>query len=193
MRRSSLEDGNAVVGRSCRPKRYALPEDDPVAKEYFTPNPGRRAEAARSGRRWDFDHEIVIKHSNRPVDADIAQVLKEQLARGGVKVKLEQQDLIKWLTQSLNTGDFEATCFNHLPYEDPDLPLRFYMSDAQSGITNFMKYDDPKVTAACLAAAKELDEARVEKVHEAQRIIMREARRCSTSCPTAPTAAATPT
>lgn len=172
-----LEDGNAVKCGPVPPahKRYALPEDDPVAKEYFTPDPAD-ARKLLEAAAWDFDHEIVIKHSNRPVDADIAQVLKEQLARGGVKVKLEQQDLIKWLTQSLNQGDFEATCFNHLAYEDPDLPLRFYMADPQSGITNFMRYDDPKVTAACLAAAQELDEeARVEKVHEAQRVIMREA------------------
>jgi ABC-type transport system substrate-binding protein len=66
------------------------------------------------------------------------------------------------------------TAFQHLPYEDPDLPLRFYLS-GQEGRTNFMKYSEPKVDDAVLAAAKEMDEeARVEKVFEAQRVIMKE-------------------
>jgi hypothetical protein len=38
---------------------------------------------------------------------------------------------------------------------------------------NFMDYQDSDVDAACLAAAQELDEeARVEKVLEAQRVVM---------------------
>ena len=68
------------------------------------------------------------------------------------------------------------TCFQHLPYEDPDLPLRFYMAPDDprfSDLTNFMKYREPAVDEAVLAAAQELDEeARVEKVYEAQKVVM---------------------
>jgi ABC-type transport system substrate-binding protein len=70
------------------------------------------------------------------------------------------------------------TCFQHLPYEDPDLPLRFYMApeDARfSDLTNFMHYKEPKVDEAILAAAQELDEEqRVQKVYEAQKVVMSE-------------------
>jgi ABC-type transport system substrate-binding protein len=171
-----IEDGDAQIAGPVPPahKRYALPVDDDVAKEYFTPDVAA-AKQLLEAASWDFDHEIVLRHSNRPGDAELAQVLKEQFARGDVKVKLEQQDLVRWFSQTLNQGDFEATCFQHLAYEDPDLPLRFYMADPQSGISNFMGYDEAKVTQACLDAASELnEEARVEKVYEAQRVIMRE-------------------
>ena len=49
------------------------------------------------------------------------------------------------------------TCFLHLPYEDPDLPLRFYLS-GEGDRKNFMGYKDAEVDAAVLAAAGELDE-----------------------------------
>jgi ABC-type transport system substrate-binding protein len=90
-----------------------------------------------------------------------------------VKVRLVQEDLVKWFSQTLNQSQFQMTAFLHLPYEDPDLPLRFYMTG--TGITNFMNYDEPKVTEAVLAAASELDEEeRVKKVQDAQRLIMKE-------------------
>ena len=101
-------------------------------------------------------------------------MLQQQLARGGVKIKLVQEDLVKWFSQTLNQHDFHMTCFQHLPYEDVDLPLRFYLGAEQRGPSaNFMDYTDADVDAAVLAAAQELDEeARVEKVLEAQRVIM---------------------
>jgi peptide/nickel transport system substrate-binding protein len=169
-----LRDGDAVKSGPMPPvhKRYALPEDDPAVKEYFRTDiaDGKKALEAAG---FDFNQEIELKHSNRPNDAGLAQIIKEQLGRGGVKVKLVQEDLVKWFSQTLNQGQFHMTCFQHLPYEDPDLPLRFYMTG--TGITNFMNYDEPKVTEAVLAAAGELDEEeRVKKVQDAQRLIMSE-------------------
>lgn len=171
-----LADGNA---QKCGPvppahKRYALPEDDKDLVEYFRTDI-EGAKQLLDAASWDFDHEIELKHSVRPSDSELAQVLQQQFARGGVKVKLVAEDLVKWFSQTLNQGEFEATCFLHLPYEDPDLPLRFYLSP-EGDRTNFMKYKSDKVDEAILAAARELDEeARVEKVFEAQRVIMAEA------------------
>jgi len=171
-----LADGNAQKAGPIPPahKRYALPEDDKDLAEYFRTDIDG-AKKLLEAASWDFDHEIELKHSVRPSDSELAQVLQQQFARGGVKVKLVAEDLVKWFSQTLNQGEFEATCFLHLPYEDPDLPLRFYLSP-EGDRTNFMKYKNEKVDAAVLAAARELDEeARVEKVYEAQRVIMAEA------------------
>jgi ABC-type transport system substrate-binding protein len=88
-----------------------------------------------------------------------------------------QEDLVKWFTTTLNQSQFQITCFQHLPYEDPDLPLRFYLAPepGQPGL-NFMQYRDDEVNRAVLAAAEELDEEeRIAKVQEAQRVIMRKA------------------
>lgn len=170
-----VADGDA---QKCGPmppahKRYALPDDDPDVMEYMKTDP-TEARQLLEAAGWDFDHEIELRHSVRPSDSEIAQVIKGQLERGGMKVKLVAEDLVKWFSQTLNQGEFEMTAFLHLPYEDPDLPLRFYM-DTEGEISNFMGYREPKVTDAVLAAASELDEeARVEKVKEAQRVIMSE-------------------
>jgi peptide/nickel transport system substrate-binding protein len=169
-----LNDGDAIKSGPIPPvhKKYALPEDDPDMVEYFRTDIDD-AKKLLEAAGFDFNQELELKHSNRADDSGIAQIIKEQLARGDVKVKLVQEDLVKWFSQTLNQGQFQMTCFLHLPYEDVDLPLRFYITG--SGITNFMNYDEPKVTEAVLAAAGEMDEeARVQKVQDAQRLIMKE-------------------
>jgi ABC-type transport system substrate-binding protein len=145
--------------------------------DYFTPDIAG-AKQLLEAAAFDFDQEIEMKHSNRPVDSDLARVLKAQLDRGGVKIKLVQEDLVTWFSQTLNQSTFKMTCFQHLPYEDPDLPLRFFLGKDETlgNNDNFMKWSDPDVNAAVLAAAQELDEeARVEKVKEAQRVIIKQA------------------
>jgi ABC-type transport system substrate-binding protein len=169
-----LNDGDAVKSGPMPPahKRYVLPDDDADLQEYFRTDVAE-AKQLLEAAGFDFDQELELKHSNRPDDSGISQIIKEQLARGDVKVRLVQEDLVKWFSQTLNQSQFQMTAFLHLPYEDPDLPLRFYMTG--TGITNFMNYDEPKVTDAVLAAASELDEEeRVQKVYEAQRVIMKE-------------------
>ena len=171
-----LADGNAVKSGPMPPaqKRYVLPDDDKDLQDYFTTDIAE-AKKLLDAAGWDYNQEIELKHSVRPSDSEIAQVLQQQLARGGVKIKLIAEDLVKWFSQTLNQGNFTLTAFLHLPYEDPDLPLRFYM-DTPGEISNFMGYREPKVTDAILAAATELDEeARVQKVYDAQRMIMSEA------------------
>ena len=92
---------------------------------------------------------------------------------GGVQTKLVPEDLVKWFSQSLGQSNFHMTAFQHLPYEDPDLPLRFYLS-GEGDRKNFMGYQDAEVDAVVLAAASELDEtARIEKVKAAQKVIMK--------------------
>jgi peptide/nickel transport system substrate-binding protein len=173
-----LNDGDAVKCGPIPPAhtRYALPEDDPAMQDYFRTDVQEAVELLNAAS-FDFDKEYELKHSNRPVDSDLAEVLKGQMAEGGVKLKLVQEDLVKWFSQTLNQSQFDMTCFQHLPYEDPDLPLRFYMAPNDprfSDLTNFMQYRDEEVNDVILAAAQELDEElRVEKVFEAQKTVMR--------------------
>ncbi len=174
-----IEDGDGLKAAPIPPAhtRYLLPEDDEVLVDYWTSNV-EEAKALLDAAGFDYDKEYELKHSNRVGDSTLGQVLQQQLARGGVKIKLVQEDLVRWFTQTLNQHDFSMTCFQHLAYEDVDLPLRFYLgADTSTGRpANFMDYSDDDVNAAVLAAAQELDEeARVVKVLEAQRVIMRKA------------------
>jgi peptide/nickel transport system substrate-binding protein len=153
-------------------KLYALPESDPDLQEYFRHDIAD-AKKLLEAASFDFNQEFELKHSVRPVDSKLAQVLQAQFKLGGVKLKLLPEDLVKWFSQSLGGGDFHMTCFLHLPYEDPDLPLRFYLS-GKGDRKNFMGYQDDDVDAAVLGAAKELDEqARIQKVKDAQKVIMK--------------------
>jgi peptide/nickel transport system substrate-binding protein len=152
-------------------KRYQLPDNDPDLQEYFRHDVAD-ARKLLDAAAFDYNQVHELKHSVRPVDAQVSQILQQQLARGGVQTKLVPEDLVKWFSQSLGTGNFHMTAFNHLPYEDPDLPLRFFMAGGGSQ-KNFMGYSNDAVNTAVLAAAKELDEtARIEKVKTAQKTII---------------------
>jgi ABC-type transport system substrate-binding protein len=174
-----LNDGDAVKSGPMPPvhTRYALPESDPDLQEYFRHDIAD-AKQLLDAASFDYDKEYELKHSDRAVDATLAEVLKQQFAEAGVKIKLVQEDLVKWFTQTLNQSQFQLTCFQHLPYEDPDLPLRFYMAPDDprfSDLTNFMKYREAEVDDAILAAATELnEEERVKKVQDAQRVLMKQ-------------------
>ncbi len=171
-----MEDGNGQKTGPIPPahRRYALPEDDADLQEYFRHDIAE-AKQLLDAAGFDYDDEIELKHSTRTGDSEVSEILKAQLARGDVKIKLVPEDLVKWFSQTLNQSQFRLTAFQHLPYEDPDLPLRFYLGPEGDRQANFMGYREPKVDTAVLAAAQELDEeTRVEKVYEAQRVIMKE-------------------
>jgi peptide/nickel transport system substrate-binding protein len=174
-----LSNGDAVKCGPIPPAhtRYALPDDDPAMVEYWRHDIAE-AKQLLDAASFDYDSEYELKHSNRPVDSELAEVLKQQYAEADVKIKLVQEDLVKWFSQTLNQSQFQLTCFQHLPYEDPDLPLRFYMAPDDPNfkdLTNFMKYREAVVDEAVLAAAQELnEEVRVEKVYEAQKVIMKQ-------------------
>ena len=168
-----LEQGSGVKCGPLPPahKRYVLPDNDPALQDYFKFDIAE-AKKLLDAAGYDYNQTHELKHSNRSGDANLAEVLKGQLAKGGVKINLAQEDLVRWLTTTLSQGQFHMTCFDHLPYEDPDLPLRFFVGGKTFG-SNFMGYDDQKVNDAVLAAAQELDEsARIKKVQDAQRAII---------------------
>ncbi|MBI4570535.1 MAG: ABC transporter substrate-binding protein [Chloroflexi bacterium] len=159
---------------------YALDPGDADMQEYFRHNT-EEARALLEEASFPFDREFALKYPSNEEIAKRAQVIKDQLGRAGVKVRLEDQDLLTvWLPRTLNQGEFDMTLFTQLPYEDPYLPLGFYTNQAPIGPQddprgrNNMGFFDDEVIAAADAAARELDlDARVEKVREAQRLIIR--------------------
>ena len=159
---------------------YALDEDEEVMQDYFRHDTAA-ARALLEEADFPFDRQFTLKFPSGEEMAKRAQVLKEQLGRAGVNIRLEDQDLFTvWLPRTLNQGDFDMTLFTHLPYEDPSLPLAFYSNNSPIGPIdenlgrNNMGFFDDDVIAATEAAALELElEPRIEKVKEAQRVIIR--------------------
>ncbi len=152
-------------------KKYQLPDSDPDLRAYFTHDVAE-AKKLLDAAGYDYDQVHEFKHSVRPGDAQVSQILQQQLQAGGVKTKLVPEDLVKWFSQSLGTGNFHMTAFDHIPYEDPDLPLRFYAA-GEGNMKNFMGYSNDGVSQAIIGAAEELnEEARVQKVLAAQKAII---------------------
>src|SRR5581483_2344836 len=84
--------------------KYVLPDDDPVLKEYFRHDIAE-AKKLLDAAGYDYNQELQLKHSSRAGDQQISQILQAQLGRGGVKVKLVPEDLVRWFTQSLGTSN----------------------------------------------------------------------------------------
>jgi peptide/nickel transport system substrate-binding protein len=161
---------------------YALDEDDDDLQEYFR-HDAEEARAMLEEANFPFDREFTLKFPTGEETQKRAQVIKDQLSRAGVNVRLESQDLLTvWLPRTLNQGEFEMTLFTHLPYEDPYLPLAFYTNQSPIGPIddprgrNNMGFFDDEVIAAAEAAAAELEfEPRRQLVDTAQRLIMAKA------------------
>ena len=154
-------------------RKYQLPESDPALQSYFRHDVAE-AKKLLDAAGYDYDQVHEFKHSVRQGDAQVSQILQQQLKVGGVKTNLVPEDLVKWFSQSLGTGNFHMTAFDHIAYEDPDLPMRFYMA-GEGNMKNFMDYKNDTVTQAILAAAGELDEeARVQKTLDAQRAVIKD-------------------
>jgi peptide/nickel transport system substrate-binding protein len=154
---------------------YVLPDDDPDLQEWFRFD-AAEGRAMLEAANFPMDEPIDLQYSNFGDAPQLAQIVHQQLTNLGLNVNLPPaEDLVTlWLPTTLQGGNFKMTCFTHLPYEDPSLPLAFYMGPgARKGAGNFMGYQDDDVDAAILAAAEELEEeARIEKTKEAQRVVI---------------------
>ena len=127
---------------------------------------------------FDGEFPLLISSPNEEL-ADRGQVLKDQLSRVGIKVRIEAQDLLSvWVPRVLLQADYTMTLFTHLPYEDPYLPLAFYTTFSPIGPRetrgrNSMLFYDQEIDDAVDASSLELDlETRIEKVRAAQKLIM---------------------
>jgi ABC-type transport system substrate-binding protein len=163
-----LGDGELTGPLPPAHETYVLGEDDPDLQEYLRYAPDE-ARQMLDDAGFPFDQEFELKYHTLPGNPDLAGILQQQLDRVGIKVKLTGEDITRWLTNTLGPGNFQMTCFTHLPYEDPSLPLNYFYREP-----NFMGYSDPDVDAANEAAALEEDpDRRVELTKEAQRVIIR--------------------
>lgn len=116
---------------------------------------------------------ITLQVSDQPPVVAAAEAIKTQIERTGLTIRIEKLDLLRWY-ENMQAGAFEATLISHIPYETPDLPLRFYHSAGLEGGGNPFAYADGSVDAAIERSWGETDrERRQAAVLEAQRIGLR--------------------
>jgi len=106
---------------------------------------------------------------------DTAVLVKDQLARVGINIQLDEIELGTFISNTILSGNFDMAFFPNLPYTEPDRPLSFYHSKGVTGTGNWTNYTNPELDKLIDAQAEEFDvEKRREIILEAQRMILPE-------------------
>lgn len=82
-----------------------------------------------------------LQVANLPQMIDVATVVRHQLLALGLDIVMREIDLVEWFT-NFKRGQFQATMIGHLPYETPDIPVRFYHSAGPDGAGSPFGYAD---------------------------------------------------
>jgi peptide/nickel transport system substrate-binding protein len=116
-----------------------------------------------------YRFEAVLVYFQGQVWADMAAVIKEQLDKVGIKVKLEEYEIAAYIEKVLKAGDFDLTVLNGFQGPDPDnLKLRV----GTGGDINVMGYSNPKVDELLSKGATILDVKERQKYYfEVQEIL----------------------
>lgn len=106
-----------------------------------------------------FETTIILP---QPYDFHIrnGQVIAEQLAKVGIKCKLQTMEWGTYLTQVYNGRQYALTTLGHTGRLDPDPFLNRYVSTSKE---NYMNYSNPKYDELTKQAAVETD---MKKRHE---------------------------
>ena len=115
---------------------------------------------------------FALQVADIPALIDIADVVRQQLQAVGLTVHVEPAPLLSWFT-NFRRGAFETTLISHLPYETPDVPLRFFHSAGPDATGSPFAFGDATIDALVERSWGEDDRARRQAtVREAQRLMI---------------------
>lgn len=113
----------------------------------------------------------VMNTANLTKDAEI---VREHLAKIGIRLNIQVRDIAVLLAQHLYAGNFQMLWFYNLPYVEPDRPLCQWFSKGIAGLS-FTGYYSEEMDNWIWRERSEFDpEKRREIVLDAQRAMMRE-------------------
>jgi peptide/nickel transport system substrate-binding protein len=106
--------------------------------------------------------------------ADIAAMVKANLAEAGITADLQPREVGTWLADML-AGNFEATVFTHFKYLSDEIPLQSHHSLGSSRAQrDFLGVEDAKVDAILDRAEETIDdEERKKLAWDAQRLVLK--------------------
>ncbi len=153
---------------------WALPQEELRAFYKYEPERAKQL-LAEAGYEGGFDVKMKLpKITGATFIADTALLLKDQWARVGVNIQIDEVELGAYIGSTLLPGNFEMTFFPNLPYDEPDRPLSFYHSLGVTGSGNWNNYSNPELDKLIDAQSKEFDKDKRQKIIlEAQRMILK--------------------
>jgi peptide/nickel transport system substrate-binding protein len=145
---------------------YSLPQDE--LRDFYKVDL-TKAKELLSAAGYPDGFELDTPVENVTDMTKCAEVVKEHLAKIGVRTNLQPKELGVYLAQHLYASEFEATWYYNLPYLEPDRPLCQYYTRGQAGFS-FSKYSNPKMDEWVEKERAEFDnEKRREIILAAQR------------------------
>ena len=155
--------------------RFSLPQDELRTAQPFDPQRARQLLSA-AGYEEGFEAKMKIPRvPGAPLIADLSSLIKDQLAKVGINILLDEVELGTFIANVILPGNFDLAFFPNLPYDEPDRPLSFYHSKGVTGSGNWTNYTNPELDKLIDAQSEEFDEVkRIDLVQRAQRMILPE-------------------
>ncbi|WP_041081399.1 ABC transporter substrate-binding protein [Thermotoga profunda] len=133
----SVSDGFYTIGIpwAYNPNTKAPSQDLKMAEKLLD-------EAGYPRGKDGYRFEVTLVYFQGQVWRDMATIIKEQLDKVGIKVKLEEYEIAAYIEKCLKAGDFDLTVLNGFQGPDPDnLKLRV----GTGGDINVMGYSSKEV------------------------------------------------
>jgi len=139
----------------------------------YTGNIAKAKEYLKAGGKPDgFTFDLKIS-SGSPTTVQLAQLIKDQMAKAGITVNIVQQERTKTSTDQ-DSGDFQALLFGWSGRADPD--GNTYNIFHTGGGLNYGKYSTPQVDDALDKARAATEQgARKEAYQQAQKLLVDDA------------------
>ncbi len=154
--------------------RFSLPQDELRSAMPHDPEKARQLLSAAGYENIEVKMKIP-RVPGAPIIADLSSLIKDQLAKVGINVLLDEVEIGTFIANVILPGNFDLAFFPNLPYDEPDRPLSFYHTRGVTGVGNWNNYTNPQLDKLIDAQESEFDETkRIAIILEAQRMILKE-------------------
>ena len=155
--------------------RFSLPQDELRTAMPYDPE-GARQLLSAAGYENGFEVKMKIPRvPGAPLIADLSSLIKDQLAKVGINILLDEVELGTFIANVILPGNFDLAFFPNLPYDEPDRPLSFYHTRGVTGVGNWNNYTNPEIDKLIDAQESEFDEEkRIKLILDVQRLILKE-------------------
>ena len=155
--------------------RFSLPQDELRAAMPYDPEKARQLLAA-AGYENGFEAKMKIPRvPGAPLIADLSSLIKDQVAKVGINLLLDEVELGTFIANVILPGNFDLAFFPNLPYDEPDRPLSFYHTRGVTGSLNWNNYSNLEIDKLIDSQSVDFnEETRIKTILEVQRLILKE-------------------
>ena len=155
--------------------RFSLPQDELRTAMPYDPEKARQLLAA-AGYENGFEAKMKIPRvPGAPLIADLSSLIKDQVAKVGINLLLDEVELGTFIANVILPGNFDLAFFPNLPYDEPDRPLSFYHTRGVTGSLNWNNYSNLEIDKLIDSQSVDFNEKnRIKTILEVQRLILKE-------------------